>query len=275
MQLSKAEGLEITAKYYDKDGNLIGTSEDSKGIFSTQAIYSPGVTQVPAETVNIILNIGITNTGNILIDYELLQILLNSVQYSATVSEGTIEVGQQIIIQSDPIDVSSIVGENQIEIQIDIYEHPYQTGDLVISESYYWQFNMVPPIVVFRSNVIGSQYAENTWIAIDENDDGNLSSFEYEGRFLYTCYEYYSTQTVIGQTPEGYIITKYADPLVGPRRVFIEKGDGTCPKYVIGGIAELSSIPIEPYTTNQQEICFDGSIYYNCGDISKTPILWI
>ncbi len=115
-----------------------------------------------------------------------------------------------------------------------------------------------PEEVIFRTSVLNGNYAgcnarDNCWIAIDRDGDCGLNAlgFELHGGIC--------NGDVIGTTPEGYQIIDYGSFY----RLSICDGNGieiTFSSLRSTAGAELSSEPVEPYTSNGQEV------YGDCGN---------
>ncbi len=103
--------------------------------------------------------------------------------------------------------------------------------------------------VVFRTNAEGGDYQEDTWIAVDTDEDGIMEGYEFTGASgtVYSCHG-----AKLVETPEGYGV--YDSSRFG---VYVCMPDGS--KFIYRKYSDDSddavtgSEPTEPYTGNGQE----------------------
>ena|SRR3989338_7827947 len=106
-----------------------------------------------------------------------------------------------------------------------------------------------PKLVVYRTNVVGSNYRDSTWIALDKNVDGLLEGYGYSGSVSKSCS---TSLPVVLTAPDGSVVRKYSSTTmyicVGKKYYKYTSADSDASKAV------LSAYPTSPYTTNKQEI---------------------
>jgi len=105
-----------------------------------------------------------------------------------------------------------------------------------------WIIQGEPPveeIVIFRTNAVNGNYKDSE-VMVDIGD-GRMS-WEYSNRGTRT------PLTCMLHSPEGYCVYKYAG------KVYVNPYDREYWKFVPGGLIPTTSEPLEPYSSNNQEV---------------------
>lgn len=120
--------------------------------------------------------------------------------------------------------------------------------------------------VIFRTNVVNGNYYydyNNSWIALDRGNDGNLEGYGYSGKSSWSssrcntnndC-DSSSIPCILVYTPTGDKVVEYTTSSkvlvcdkLNYKQVFYQEG------YNSASAAELSNTPKEPYASNNQEV---------------------
>ena len=142
----KKEDIQITAKFYDKDGNLVGQQRAfKKPVIPTMSFTCAGdtctsdtVTELDSEVVAIAFSIDLTNTGNLPVNVSYI-IETEPLQYMGEMSIG----GTIGPISTSTYNIESFQLNTDSQLNIEIKTN---FADRIFKDrTYIWKFKRIPP----------------------------------------------------------------------------------------------------------------------------------